>query len=43
MSGEQIYIMGTVKQEEVDTKELDNDNLDNYKKQAKRVSKQFKK
>ena len=43
MSGEQIYIMGIVKQEEVDTKELDNDNLDNYKKQAKRVSKQFKK
>ena len=35
--------MRIANQEEVNVKEIDDDDLDDYKKQAKRVSKQFKK
>ena len=38
-SGAQIYIMGIARQEEVNVDELDNKDLDDCKKQAKRVSK----
>ena len=41
-SREQIYVMGIANQEVVIVKEIDYDGLDDYKKQAKRVSKQFK-
>ena len=37
-----MYLMGiAMLQEEVDVDELNNKDLDDYKKQAKRVSKQF--
>ena len=42
-SGEQMYVMEITNQEEVKVDAIDDDDLYDYKKCAKRVSKQFKK
>ena len=41
-TGEQLYDMGIAQQEDVNIDDLDDDDLANYKKQAKVVSKSLK-
>ena len=38
-----MYVMGIANHEGNNVEEIDDDDLDDYKKQAKRLSKQFKK
>ena len=42
-SGEQMYIMGVVEQDDVDIEDLDDDDINDYKKQARKVTKSLNK